>query len=372
VIPRRRVCILLPSIGLYPELGVMLEDSFASLGWQATVRHRAEPQALDHDLLLLAGFCRHIEGLPDLLRQRRPKSPPTVLWQLEPLPPPQFSASGEKTGARVAVCDWNRLSPRWRRALNFVVPFRTKLFPLLRRGLAHSYSRYAVRQPDQDGWKRYSVDNYFMAMADWLWIRRAQAHGWFDACFASVQPRVEFLRRRGIAAEMLPFGYHPNWGRDLRLQRDIDVLFLGRIAPGPRGEVLRRLQAELAARGRTLTFVRGVRGAEREHVLNRARIMVNLLRMPHDLAGMRVLMGIACGALVVSEHADATGAFLPGKHFVMTAPDRLAEKIDYFLAHEEERQKIAAEGYRFVTQELTLAKGLGRILASVAVGKSDI
>ena len=361
----RRVCIQLPSVGIYPELGRMLGSAFSDLGWRPTVRHRADAAALDQDLLVLVGLCRYIEGLPEVLGQRQGRKPTTVLWQLEPLPPVQLSPAGEAIGFRVAACDWGRLPRRVRRVLNGVVPFRTKLMRLARRWVARAYTRQVIHEPDHAGWGGYDVENYFNAMADWRWIRAAHASGWLDHCFATVQPRVRFLRSRGIAAEMLPVGYHPDWGRDRGLPRDIDVLFLGDIRRGRRADLVRWLGRQLAARGRTLTVVRKAHGADRESLLGRARIAVNLLRAPHDLAGVRLLMGMGCGALIVSEPCADTGAFEPGRHFVMAEVARLPEVIDEYLVDDEKRQAIAREGQRLVTEELTLTRVVSRMLQQV-------
>lgn len=359
----RQVCILLPRTGLYPGLGKMLADAFGELGWQPTVRHRADADALRHDLLLLAGFCRYIEGLPAVLAQRRGRSPVTLLWQLEPLPPEQLSPLGEQVGRRLAALDWGRLPRPARKLLGNLIPFRTQLLRTLRRWRAREYTR-AVRQvPDQEGWIEYDVENCFNAAGDWEWIRHARAQGWVDHCFATVQPRVRFLERRGVPAGLAPFGYHPDWGRDRQLPRDIDVLFLGALGRGPRHVKLCRLQDALAARGRTLTFVSGVQGAVREAWLNRARIVLCLLRTPHDLPAMRVMLGLACGALVVCESCADTGAFVAGEHFVMTSLEDMPAVIDRHLTHDVERQEIAAAGHRFVTKELTLPQVLRRMLA---------
>jgi len=123
----------------------------------------------------------------------------------------------------------------------------------------------------------------------------------------------------------------------------------------------------LARRGRTLTLAGDAFGADREQLLNRARIVLSLLRIPHDLAGMRMLMGMACGALVVAEDCPDTDAYRPGEHFVMARLDELPAVIEYYLVHEDERQKIARQGHRFVTEELTLANAVRKMLAYTAI-----
>jgi hypothetical protein len=204
-------------------------------------------------------------------------------------------------------------------------------------------------------------------MIEWRWLRIGQANGWIDHCFASNQTRVRFLRSRGISAEMIPVGYHPGWGRNRQLPRDTDVLCLGHMDRRPRGIKLRRLQESLARRGRKLTLVSGVYGAYRDELLSRARIVLSLLRMPHDLAGMRVLMGLACGALVVSEHCADTGAFRPGEHFIMAPLPELPEVVEHYLNQEAERQAIARQGHHFVTETLTLSNAVRRMLAHAAI-----
>ena len=98
---------------------------------------------------------------------------------------------------------------------------------------------------------------------------------------------------------------------------------------------------------------------------------MNLLRSPYDLAGLRVLLGLACGALVVSEQCDGTGEFRAGEHFVMAPLGDLPGTIAYYLDHEDERQKIAGQGHRFVTEELTLANVVRKMLTQVASGTSQ-
>jgi hypothetical protein len=361
----RHVCLLLPRVGLYSELGAMLAEAFAGLGWQATVHHCADRRLLDSDLLVLAGLCGGLDGVGEVSCQRRDRRAVTALWQLEPLPPAELSPEGERIGLRAAAFDWERLPRAAQTALRCGAPVGRRLFRLARRGLALGYSRRVVREPNHQGWRDYYVSHYLQTMSEWRWLKLAHARGWVDHCFASNQTRVRFLRSRGVSAHMVPLGYHRGWGTDLHLERNIDVLYLGYIDRRPRGVKVRRLQESLAERGCALTLAAGVQGAVREELLNRARIVLSLLRMPHDLAGMRVLMGLACGALVISESCDGTGAFLPGKHFVMAGTEQLPETILHYLAHGDERRKIAGQGHRFVTQELTLTDALTKMLEHV-------
>jgi glycosyltransferase involved in cell wall biosynthesis len=83
-------------------------------------------------------------------------------------------------------------------------------------------------------------------------------------------------------------------------------------------------------------------------------VVLNPVKFPWDYPGMRLLMALGCGALVVSEHCDDTAPYEAGRHFVTAAPDALADTILHFLEHEDERAAIAEAGRRFVTEELTI------------------
>lgn len=359
------LCVLLPAVGMYPALGRMLSDTAPRLGWNVNVAHRATPEVLSADVLLLAGLCRYIEGLREQLSRRDRRKTATILWQLEPLPPVQFSASGEQIGRRVASWDWGRIPLPLRRVLDLIVPFRSRLLRSIRRCLANRYRLEVESGPRQQGWLRFDEENFFNAAADWNWIQDAHSRGWIDFHFASVQPRVEFLRSRGIPANMVAVGYHPGWGRDLKLERDIDVLFLGTLGRGPRRTTLQQLGERLDSRGLKLTVVEKAFGAERERLLNRCKIMLNLLRAPHDLPGMRVLLGLSCGALVLSEQCEGTGAFVAGEHFVMSSLQEMPQTIETFLGEDSKRERIARAGHAFVTSTLTLENSLSTLLQPV-------
>lgn len=125
---------------------------------------------------------------------------------------------------------------------------------------------------------------------------------------------------------------------------------------------MHQLQHQLARHRRKLTVVRRAFGVARTKLLNRTRIMLVLLRTPHDMPAMRLLLGMACGTLVVCEKCVGTGAFRSGEHFVMAELERLPEVIDHYLTHEDERCQTARWGHQFVTRELTIENMLCRLL----------
>jgi len=96
--------------------------------------------------------------------------------------------------------------------------------------------------------------------------------------------------------------------------------------------------------------------------LNQTKIFLNLQRYAGDLSGARLILGMANKALVISEPIYQPGDYIPGKHFVSATAEEMPEVINYYLRHDSEREAIADEGYKLVTQKLTMERSISRIL----------
>jgi len=172
-----------------------------------------------------------------------------------------------------------------------------------------------------------------------------------------------YLAEHGIDAELVPVGYHPSYGRLLDIERDIDVLFLGEHRVRRRRRILGSLRAagiDVVALG-SQSPTKGYWGEARTMLLNRTRILLHLPRYPGHLSD-RLLMGMATGALVVSEPMVRPQPFEPGVHYVECTADRLAETVRAYLEDEEARRGLADAAHRFVTEELTLDRTYARLL----------
>jgi len=175
------------------------------------------------------------------------------------------------------------------------------------------------------------------------------------------QDYVERLRRyrvwdysaRNIAAlkEMeihdaahVPLGYAKVLERIPTAKEDIDVLFYGvynerRMAP------LRRL----AERGWKVKCVRGVYGRERDELIARSRIVVNIhFYGDSRLEAARCLYLLANGRFVLSEESpDAGEAGLAGG--IAFAPyEGIEEACAWYLEHPGERAAVAAAGRELI------------------------
>jgi hypothetical protein len=185
-----------------------------------------------------------------------------------------------------------------------------------------------------------------------------------DLLLTPTLDRREFLLERGLSAHWVPLGYDLSRGRDMSLSRDIEVLFLGTLNIPRR----KRMLEHLRRRGVNLLVMGSPSdpacwGENRTRLLNRTKILLNLARSPGQLPDTRLILGMANKALVISEPVYAPAPYEPGKHYVSAALAEMPGVIAYYLTHEGERERIANEGHRFVTQEVTLAHSVSHILA---------
>lgn len=198
-------------------------------------------------------------------------------------------------------------------------------------------------------------------------LRQLAEHGLPDVLAVTSEAQREFLREVGIACEVAPIGYHPSQGSDLGLERDVDVLFLGAL------EVPRRKRAFRALRRSGVDVLAAgdwgdprYWGAKRTRLLNRAKILLNISRHPGQYSGERLVLGMANGALVISEPIYRPEPFVPGEHFVAASLDETAAVVRHYLGNDHERRQLAKSGHAFVTGELSMTQSVSRILDVLA------
>lgn len=291
----------------------------------------------------------------DDLRAAGQRGVERVLWQLEPLPPTRVSALARRIMAadldhQAARLAKGRLSPSG----GWTLADRITLYPLAasmrRRGGADPselVSAKMLRYPQRQA--RCIVS---------LWRHRL-----LDRILVSLPSRQTFLDSVGVPSEVVPAGYGPWYGHVLPgVARDIDVVFLGKVSPR-RQHLLARFGSELAAKGHELRIIdRGCFGEERTRLLNRTKVLLNFHKFPWEFPLMRLMMAMACGALVVSEQAETPPGFFDERHLVIRPLDGLLDAVVEHLQDDETRQRITAAAYRRVTAELTLERVMGEAL----------
>lgn len=246
-----------------------------------------------------------------------------------------------------------------------------------RGGLLRSQVERWAYQPSNQGqwqplpWLRWVTSKAyrFRYYGDVHWLQR---QGVLSLLITGSAWIGDFLRARGFDPCVPPPSYHPDWGEDLQLERDIPVVWLGKIATSRRRRLLNRVRADLAARGVEMLVIDGVErpyifGRERTELLNRTKIMLNLLREPWDNNAMRFTLATHNKVLVVTEPTLPHTAYQPGRHIVASPVEQLADTICYYLAHQEERSQIVEQAFRFIrqyTREEIFAQILERAIAN--------
>ncbi|MGZ4386920.1 MAG: glycosyltransferase family protein [Gaiellaceae bacterium] len=301
----------IPPVGRH-ILTTALEES----GCEVHVRGD-EPVHAGDSLVLVQGNARWFpEVFRSLLRMPAARRPFTILWQFEPLPLPRG-------------CGFPRQ-------------------PLHLRELAKVVLRDRRATDPGSNLRR---------------LRALAAEGLPDLLLVNTTGSQETLSAVGVEAETLPTGYHPIQGRELGLERDIDVLFLGALEVPRRRRVLRRLRRagiHVLAMGswRDPRFW----GEQRMRLVNRAKIFLNVSRFPGQFSEPRLILGMANGCLVVSEPMYRPDPFVESEHFVSAPVAELPELIDRYLRDAPARARIALRAHEFVTRELTTKRSVARLL----------
>jgi hypothetical protein len=178
--------------------------------------------------------------------------------------------------------------------------------------------------------------------------------------------------QRGMPTLYVPWGSTPAVYADLGLERDIDVLWMGKRGTGRRSRLLDRVRRELRSHGVEMYVADNEENPfifreERTQFLNRAKITLNITRTWYDDNFSRFAYAVPNRSLVVSEpllpHCPEYEA---GRHYVSAPVERLAETIVYYLAHGEERRCIVEEAYRLITTGLTFRESIARLMGGLS------
>jgi hypothetical protein len=187
------------------------------------------------------------------------------------------------------------------------------------------------------------IAHRFRYAGDAEWLRDA---GLLDLLVTGSPWRAQQLSGLGHAPMLVPSpSFYPGWGTDLGLDRDVPVLWIGKPGSRRRLRLLERLEADLDRRGIPLLRIDGIGkpyvfGEARTRLLNRTKIVVNLLRAPWDNTAMRYALAAQNGALLVSEPTLPHTGFIAGEHFVETPVASMAETITVLLQNDAARQEI--------------------------------
>lgn len=190
-------------------------------------------------------------------------------------------------------------------------------------------------------------------------IREQAKH--YDFMFCAQKSGVENLRRdTGIEAVWVPIACDPEKHKDLGIERRLDIAFVGTEGKkNLRGELLNML-----SRRYTNSFIGRADSRLMSNIYSSAKIGFNY-SINNDI-NMRMFEVLSCGALLLTNRIDHNGfeeLFTDGENLVVykDAHD-LFRKIDYFLAHDTEREGIARNGHESAISRYTYKDRLKRML----------
>lgn len=357
----RRVGIVMPARGHdYHETGHILSQVVRELGCDVQFMRDGDRSLLDYEMLILFGKCSAFERSARLLAAHSAQRPATLLWHVEPLLPEKIPETAERTCRLLGKCDWGRW-PRPLRKVMATIPGSVLVRDTARRVLSTRLKRLC----DWDNEPRHSqvhARQWFHAAQHYSWFQQWHSNRWCDLVAVSTPARHEVLTRMGIRSAYAPIGYHPLWGGDLGLKRDIDVLFLGRVRRTSRQVILSRLCSQLKQHDVELTVVdRNCFGQDRTELLNRTRVILDIVQNSWEMPVMRLLTSMACGAMVVSNWTSDPHPFRP-EHLVRAGSHRLADAVLRYLRAEPDRRRIAEAAQQYVTSELLWHKTVRRLL----------
>jgi hypothetical protein len=244
-----------------------------------------------------------------------------------------------------------------------LLPTPPDLFVYVDSGSASYFPRGLDRMPCPT--VCYLIDTYpaSTGMSNALRLRMAP---FFDYLFVSQKACCDLFSqaRAGLPVRWLPLACDPLVQQDMGLERIYDVGFVGAIG-GPYAD--RRAAVErLEKRWRMNDFRRPYYGADMARVYSQSRIVFNTT--PSDTINMRIFEAPACGALLLTKRADngQTDLLEEGEHFdTFGTVDELEDKVAYYLAHEDERERIARAGQQWVLTHHTYDQRADEILATV-------
>jgi hypothetical protein len=201
----------------------------------------------------------------------------------------------------------------------------------------------------------------------------AYRKGWLDLFVETSEIYARISTDHGLPTIYVPWGTHPEWHADLKLERDIDILWMGTRRSKRRQKLVDRIHSELANHGIQMYVVDGVENpfiydGERNVVFNRSKITLNLLPAWY-FNSFTFKFHLAAGnrSLVVSEPIlPHCPNYKPGIHYVSSPISKLTDTILHYLDHDDEREQITEKAFNLVTKEMTFMNSVRTIMEEAA------
>ena len=176
---------------------------------------------------------------------------------------------------------------------------------------------------------------------------------------------VEILAANGIAATVVPLGYHPGLEIVPKREPDVDVLFSGTVTPR-RAPILDSMRE----RGLEVGILFGAYGAEKQASLARARIHVHIHSVEDALFQQPRIAHLLNNRCFVVAEVAAENPY-PKVDLVQVETSRMEEVCCYYLEHPAERVELAERCYRQFREHYPMNELLRPGIAAVEKALAD-
>jgi hypothetical protein len=181
--------------------------------------------------------------------------------------------------------------------------------------------------------------------------------GTVDRLVVTSRDRRATLLDHGLAADVVPFGYASAMAGPItppdRGSRDLAFVSVGRLHPRLAGR--RSIVENWRAEEPRLHVLDGAWGAERGELLRRSKVVLNVARTAGEFVGIRLVLALAAGAVVVSEPMTDPFPFVAGVHFEEAPLDRILDAARELEADDARRSRIVEAGQALLVNELSMA-----------------
>lgn len=228
--------------------------------------------------------------------------------------------------------------------------------------------RYDLFLNIDDGFQ-YQLPEHLKPAACWVidthmnspWCLEKASH--FDYVFAAQQDGARDLHNAGIStAQWLPLACDPEIHRPFPSEKQWDFSFVGNLIGQDRCELLETLAAKYPTH-----FIGQKYFEEMAQIYSASRLIFN--RSVKNDINMRVFEALGCGGLLITNNLADNGQlelFDEDKRLVTyTCPEELLDKVDYYLKHESEREKIARHGHELALSQHTYQHRMQSLLTSI-------
>lgn len=190
---------------------------------------------------------------------------------------------------------------------------------------------------------------------------RLEMAKFFDVVFVAQKDYLGRFREAGVKDVFwIPFGCDPEVYQAYQSPYLYDVAFVGHVAPDNRRRA--HLLSLLEKRYRMNDYRKFYSPQETARVYASSKIVFNV--SAYGDLNMRVFEALSCGRLLMTDAIDnGLGTLFRDKeHLILYRDeDELAKLVDYYLAHDGEREAIARRGWELVRAEHTYAHRMRQV-----------